>query len=148
MKEKRIIITIGQLLLLGIFSLPSLSALNNLNKPTELGLVNNLSLSESFPEEDYFYASASWYGAMFHGRKMANGQVFDMYNEHIVAHKTLPFGTKVEIINPQNNTVLYAVVEDRGPYIQGRDFDLSYAGAEKLDIVDKGVEKLKIRIIE
>ncbi len=148
MKEKILITTIGQLLLLGIFSLPSLTALNNLNKPTELYYNNNLNISADFFEKDYFYASASWYGAMFHGRKMANGQIFDMYNEHIVAHKTLPFGTRLEIINPQNNTVLYAVVEDRGPYIQGRDFDLSYAGAEKLGITEKGVEKLKIRIIE
>ncbi|HOZ53146.1 MAG TPA: septal ring lytic transglycosylase RlpA family protein [bacterium] len=148
MKEKRIIITIGQLLLLGIFSLPSLTALNTLNSSAELNFEDNSSLLENSSEEDYFYASASWYGAMFHGRKMANGQIFDMYNEHIVAHKTLPFGTKLEIINPKNDITLYAVVEDRGPYIQGRDFDLSYAGAEKLDIIDKGVEELKIRIIE
>jgi rare lipoprotein A len=148
MKEKRIIITIGQLLLLGIFSLPNLTALNDLNNPTKPYFNNNLNISDNLSEKDYFYASASWYGAMFHGRKMANGRIFDMYDEHIVAHKTLPFGTKLEIINPQNNIALYAVVEDRGPYIQGRDFDLSYAGAEKLDIIEKGVEKLKIRIIE
>ncbi len=99
-------------------------------------------------ESDYFYAVASWYGPGFHGRTMANGQAFDMYDENVVAHKKLPFGTKVEIINPRTNSVLEAVVKDRGPYIHGRDFDLSYAGAQKLGMVDKGVEQLKIRIIE
>ena len=79
---------------------------------------------------------------------MANGQIFDMYNEELIAHKTLAFGTKVEIINPQNNNTLIATVKDRGPYIKGRDFDLSYAGAEKLGVADKGVAKLKVRIIE
>lgn len=99
-------------------------------------------------EADYFDAVASWYGPGFHGRKMANGQIFDMYNEELIAHKTLAFGTKVEIINPQNNNILIAIVEDRGPYIKGRDFDLSYAGAEKLGVIGKGVAKLKVRIIE
>ncbi len=103
---------------------------------------------ETINEDDYFDAVASWYGPGFHGRKMANGQVFDMYDEELIAHKTLAFGTKVEIINPQNNNVLIATVEDRGPYIKGRDFDLSYAGAEKLGVLDKGVSKLKVRIIE
>lgn len=99
-------------------------------------------------EDEYFDAVASWYGPGFHGRKMANGQIFDMYNEELIAHKTLAFGTKVEIINPQNNNTLIATVKDRGPYIKGRDFDLSYAGAEKLGVADKGVAKLKVRIIE
>lgn len=103
---------------------------------------------EILTEDDYFDAVASWYGPGFHGNKMANGQIFDMYNEELIAHKTLAFGTKLEIVNPQNSKVLIATVEDRGPYIQGRDFDLSYAGAEKLGLVTKGVAKLKVRIIE
>jgi len=90
----------------------------------------------------------SWYGEFFHGRKMANGKIFDMYNENVIAHKTLAFGTVVEVFNPHNNIVLLAVVEDRGPYIAGRDFDLSYAGAKKLGIVEEGVAKLQFRVIE
>jgi rare lipoprotein A len=90
----------------------------------------------------------SWYGEFFHGRKMANGKIFDMYNENVIAHKTLAFGTIVEVFNPKNNIIILAVVEDRGPYIAGRDFDLSYAGAKKLDIIDEGVAKLQFRVIE
>ncbi len=183
MKQKKKILAISQLFLVGIISFQGLASLNGLdfvlnndylmkNKNVELKLANyqniesikdiyNLKLvqKEEMAEEsgeevasskpdDYFYAVASWYGPGFHGRKMANGQVFNMYDENVVAHKSLPFGTKIEIINPKNDLVLYAVVKDRGPYIKGRDFDLSYAGAEKLGMVDKGVEKLKVRIIE
>lgn len=99
-------------------------------------------------QDGAFEANASWYGEPFHGRKMANGEVYNMYKEELVAHKSLPFGTKLEIINPKNNRVLYAVVTDRGPYIPGREFDLSYAGAQKLGMVESGVEKLSFRIIE
>lgn len=176
MKQKKILLTIGQLFLVGIFSFQGLSTLNGFNhilnrdysakitsdvKISNYQNINNIEdtyVQKSENEEqvkiavvkepDYFYAVASWYGPGFHGRKMANGQIFDMYNENVIAHKSLPFGTQVEIINPKNDAILYAVVTDRGPYIAGRDFDLSYAGAEKLGVIDKGVAKLKVRIIE
>lgn len=114
---------------------------------------SNIKIVEEALEEEeviieYEEGVFSWYGEFFHGRKMANGKIFDMYNENVIAHKTLAFGTTVEVFNPHNNTVLLAVVEDRGPYIAGRDFDLSYAGAKKLDIVNEGVAKLQFRVIE
>ncbi|HPT08698.1 MAG TPA: septal ring lytic transglycosylase RlpA family protein [bacterium] len=158
MKEKTIILAIGQFFLVSIFSLQSLEAWNGLNLYTAINpatvktAVSSIDSDSSINNDDtnnnYFYAVASWYGAAFDGRKMANGQVFNMYDETLVAHKKLPFGTKLEIVNPDNNSVLYATVTDRGPYISGRDFDLSYAGAQKLGIVNNGVKKLKIRIIE
>jgi len=168
MKEKTIILAIGQFFLVSIFSLQSLEAWDGLklysainpaviktdvndidfhsNTGNDTTLDNNS--TSTVETNNYFYAVASWYGAAFDGRKMANGQVFNMYDETLVAHKKLPFGTKLEIVNPDNNSVLYATVTDRGPYISGRDFDLSYAGAQKLGIVNNGVKKLKIRIIE
>ncbi len=176
MRQKKIFLTIGQLFLVGIFSFQGLSSLNGFDnilkrdyspKTTSEVKISNYQNTEDVKDvysfknleekdlkttviekSDFFYAVASWYGPGFHGRKMANGQVFDMYNESFIAHKKLPFGTKLEINNPKNDSVLYAVVTDRGPYIPGRDFDLSYAGAEKLGIVDKGVAQLKVRIIE
>jgi rare lipoprotein A len=77
---------------------------------------------------------------------MANGRPFNMYAPTI-AHKELPLGTKVELRNPRNGQRVVAVVTDRGPYIEGRDVDLSYGLAKKLDMVEQGVGKLMMRII-
>jgi len=77
---------------------------------------------------------------------MANGNVFNMYADTI-AHKDLPFGVKVELENPETGERARAIVTDRGPYIAGRDIDLSYGLAQKLSLVKKGVGKLNMRII-
>jgi len=89
---------------------------------------------------------ASWYGQEHHGKPMANGKPFNMYAPTI-AHKELPLGTKVELRNPRNGQRVVAVVTDRGPYIEGRDVDLSYGLAKKLDMVEQGVGKLMMRIL-
>jgi len=89
---------------------------------------------------------ASWYGKEHHGKPMANGKPFNMYAPTI-AHKELPLGTKVELRNPRNGQRVVAVVTDRGPYIEGRDVDLSYGLAKKLDMVEQGVGKLMMRIL-
>ena len=89
---------------------------------------------------------ASWYGEKYHGRIMANGKPFDMH-ANTIAHKDLPFGTRVELKNPETGEVEKATVTDRGPYIAGRDVDLSYALAEKLSLVKKGVGTLIMKII-
>jgi len=89
---------------------------------------------------------ASWYGQEHHGKPMANGRPFNMYAPTI-AHKELPLGTKVELRNPRNGQRVVAVVTDRGPYIEGRDVDLSYGLAKKLHMVEQGVGKLMMRII-
>jgi len=89
---------------------------------------------------------ASWYGAGHHNKITASGQRFDM-NKDTLAHKTLPFGTKVRLVNPENGKTAEGVVTDRGPFIKGRDVDASYALAKKLGFVRKGVTKLNIEII-
>ena len=77
---------------------------------------------------------------------MANGEPFNMHAATI-AHKELPLGTKVELKNPQTGQKVLAVVTDRGPYIEGRDVDLSYGLARRLNMVDKGVGKLVMRVL-
>ena len=77
---------------------------------------------------------------------MADGTPFDMH-ANTIAHKELPFGTKVELRNPETGQVEKATVTDRGPYIAGRDVDLSYGLAEKLSLVKKGVGRLEMRIL-
>jgi rare lipoprotein A len=89
---------------------------------------------------------ASWYGKEYHGRPMANGKIYNMY-ANTIAHRTLPLGTKVELTNPNTGQVVRAVVTDRGPFIDGRDVDLSYGIAKKLNMVDKGVGKVIMEIL-
>jgi len=87
----------------------------------------------------------SWYGPKFHGRKMANGRIFNMYDPTIVAHKWLPFGTKVLLTSNSRNIIV--IVQDRGPYHKNRCFDLSMAAAEKLGIKKKGLAECKVEIL-
>ncbi|MCD4761658.1 septal ring lytic transglycosylase RlpA family protein [bacterium] len=95
---------------------------------------------------------ASWYGPNFHGKNMANGEIYDM-NDIVVAHRTLPLGRKVVITNLENGRSIVAPVLDRGPYVvdsQGnytREIDLSYAVAQKLGTIKKGVVSARIEPI-
>ncbi len=85
--------------------------------------------------------TASWYGPDHHNKLTASGQRFDMH-KNTLAHRTLPLGTKVRLFNPDNGKSAEGVVNDRGPYIKGRDVDVSYAMAQQLGFVKKGVMKL------
>jgi rare lipoprotein A len=88
----------------------------------------------------------TWYGTRFHGRTMANGDRFDMNDPNIVAHRTLPFGTRIRFTNPDTGATLVAVVQDRGPYSRA-DFDLSRAGAEALGVKEEGVARLEFHVL-
>ncbi|MHB9097012.1 MAG: septal ring lytic transglycosylase RlpA family protein [Syntrophales bacterium] len=90
--------------------------------------------------------TASWYGPGHHNKLTASGQKFDM-NKNTLAHKTLPMGTRVRLVNPDNGKSAEGVVNDRGPFIKGRDVDVSYAMAKQLGFVRKGVTKLDIETI-
>ena len=76
---------------------------------------------------------ASWYGKQFNGKLMANGKRFNMY-KLTAAHKSLPFGTRLLLQNPQNGKKVLVTITDRGPYVRGRDLDLSKRAAEILGI--------------
>lgn len=80
----------------------------------------------------------SYYGAQFHGRYTASGEVFDQY-AMTCAHKTLPFGTKLWVLNPESGSGVLLTVNDRGPFIKGRDLDVSYGAAIKLNMIKQGV---------
>lgn len=86
---------------------------------------------------------ASWYGGHFQGRKTANGEIFDTY-QISAAHKSLPFGTMVTVYNLENGKKLEVRINDRGPYIDHRIIDLSYAAAKELGILNQGVAKVRI----
>ena len=88
----------------------------------------------------------SWYGKEFHRKQMACGKRFNMYDSRIVAHKTLPCGTRVTITNLENGVTIHATVQDRGPQPEERIFDLSYRAAEKLGIIEQGIAMVQISI--
>jgi len=80
---------------------------------------------------------ASWYGPDFHGKPTSSGELFNMY-ALTCAHREYPFGTRLLVTNPRNNKEVECVVNDRGPFVAGRDLDLSYAAAKKIDIIGPG----------
>lgn len=89
---------------------------------------------------------ASWYGPGFHGRKTANGEVYDQ-NLYTAAHRFLPFDTVVKVTNLNNGKEVLVRINDRGPYVDGRDIDLSYRAAKALDMVEEGVVPVRIDLI-
>ncbi len=89
---------------------------------------------------------ASWYGPKFHGKTTANGEQFDQM-AFTAAHKKLKFGTLLRITNPKNDKSVVVRINDRGPYITGRQLDLSKAAAQELGMIKKGVVKLKVEEI-
>ena len=89
----------------------------------------------------------SYYGKAFHGKPTANGEIFDMF-KYTCAHKTLPFDTKIKLTNPDNEKSVVVRVNDRGPFVPGRDLDLSYGAAKKIGLVADGVKELKAEILK
>lgn len=79
-----------------------------------------------------FAANTSYYGAKFHGKRTASGSIYNM-NALTAAHKTLPFGTKVEVTNQKTNQSVVVEITDRGPFIRGRNLDLSKAAANQIN---------------
>ncbi|MEW6187483.1 MAG: septal ring lytic transglycosylase RlpA family protein [Thermodesulfobacteriota bacterium] len=90
---------------------------------------------------------AGWYGPGHHNKLTANGQRFNMY-KNTMAHKTLPLGTKVQLYTLDKKKSVVGVVNDRGPYVKGRDLDVSYAIARQLGFVRKGVTELYLCMLE
>ncbi|MBI3124285.1 MAG: septal ring lytic transglycosylase RlpA family protein [Ignavibacteriales bacterium] len=90
--------------------------------------------------------TASWYGPRFHGKTTANGEI---YNQMALtaAHKSLPFGTLLQITNLRNGKSIIVRINDRGPYIDGRDLDLSKGTAKTLGILHRGVVRVKVQEI-
>ena len=92
------------------------------------------------------YGLASYYGADFHGRKTASGEIFDQ-GKFTCAHRDLPFGARVKVTNLDNNRSVVVRVNDRGPWVAGRIIDVSYAAAKTLDMIRSGLVKVKVEVI-
>ncbi len=87
--------------------------------------------------------NASWYGIQFHGRLAADGSRYNMY-ELTAAHRTLPFGTRLLVTNLRNGRRVKVKITDRGPFVEGRIIDLSFAAAQELDMLKDGVVSVRL----
>lgn len=92
------------------------------------------------------YCVASWYGPKFHGRQAASGEKFNMY-ERTAAHRNLPFGTRVKVTNLRNGRHTVVRINDRGPFVKGREIDLSYGAARELGMLESGIERVRLEIL-
>ena len=104
-----------------------------------------------YPAINYDYDEvgyASWYGPGFHGKKTANGEIFNQ-NKISAAHRTLPLPSIVKVTNLENGKVLSFVrVNDRGPFARNRILDLSKEAAKELGFLNKGIAKVRVEILE
>ncbi|WP_083916855.1 septal ring lytic transglycosylase RlpA family protein [Thioalkalivibrio sp. ALJ24] len=101
-----------------------------------------LSSADGFEEEGV----ASWYGTKFHGRRTSSGEPYDMY-AMTAAHKKLPLPSFVEVEHLENGNRVVVRVNDRGPFVDDRIIDLSYAAAHRLGMTDEGVAPVRIRAV-
>ena len=90
---------------------------------------------------------ASYYSGKFHGRRTASGERYDMH-DLTAAHPVLGFGSRVEVINLKNGRKVQVRVNDRGPYKKGRIIDLSYAAAKKLGMLNSGIARVRISLLD
>jgi peptidoglycan lytic transglycosylase len=91
--------------------------------------------------------NASWYGPEFNGRKTADGERFDA-ESLTAAHPHLPFGSLVRIVNPRNGKFEVVRINDRGPYQEGREIDVSYRVARKLGLIHSGVSQVRLELMQ
>jgi rare lipoprotein A len=89
---------------------------------------------------------ASWYGFPFHGRRASDGEIYDM-NQLVAAHRTLPFGSIVRVTNLNNGKQTEVRIIDRGPFVEGRIIDLSFAAARAIDMVGTGTAPVKLEVV-
>src|SRR6185295_1048534 len=96
---------------------------------------------------DLLHGLASRYGAELAGRNTANGEIFDAL-QFTAAHRTLPFGTVVDVTNPKTNQTVRVRINDRGPYIGQRIIDLSYAAAQQIGLIEPGTGDVDIKLVK
>ncbi len=90
---------------------------------------------------------ASWYGPNFHGKKTANGEIFNTFSL-TAAHKTLPLNSIVKVVSLENNKTVIVRINDRGPFKSGRIIDLSKAAASRIGVLAKGTMNVKIVVLK
>ena len=102
-----------------------------------------------YPQEDATYDNigiASWYGPKFHGRRTANGEIFDM-DLLTAAHPTLPMPVRAKVTNLENGRSVVVRINDRGPFAKDREIDMSRHAADLLGFKEKGTAKVRVQYL-
>ena len=99
------------------------------------------------PQQGVERGVASWYGQKFHGRPTASGERYDMH-QLTAAHRTLPFGTRREVVNLDNGRSVVVRVNDRGPFASHRVIDLSRAAAHRIGLLARGHGRVRLELVE
>src|SRR2546426_12309094 len=89
---------------------------------------------------------ASWYGPGFHGNRTANGEIYDQY-ELTAAHPVLALGTRAMVTNLSNGRAVEVRINDRGPFVDGRVIDLSYAAARTIGMIGPGTARVRVDVL-
>jgi rare lipoprotein A (peptidoglycan hydrolase) len=113
------------------------------HQPKPDTVVRNKTVRKAKPQ----VGTASWYGKAFHGRQTASGETYDMF-QFTAASRELPLGTLAKVTNLRNGRWVIVKVNDRGPYVGNRIMDVSYGAAQMLNFRAKGIERVKIEVIE
>jgi len=113
--------------------------------------VDTLAVEEAPPEPEFSIASiqsgiASWYGPGLHGNRSASGEVFNQ-NALTAAHRSLPFGTRVRVVNENNGRSVVVRINDRGPFTGNRVIDLSRAAAAEVGMIGSGTARVRLEIL-
>ena len=142
MNKKTFVLRLSCSYLLIIFGLVSCAG----GKPAiysnaELGIIEPKNVG------DIQYGISSYYAEKFHGRRTANGEIYDMYGVS-AAHQTLPLNSFVRVTNLENNKVIELKINDRGPFIKNRILDCSYGAAVKLGFIGTGTAMVKVEVLK
>jgi rare lipoprotein A len=123
------------------------SPLSN-DTPTENALLpQNKSKAGEMKPLAVWECTTSWYGDDFDGQETANGETYDMYAD-TAAHPTLPLGSIVRVVNMRNHRSQVVRINDRGPYVEGRELDVSYEVARKLGFDQHGLAKVRLELLK
>ena len=101
---------------------------------------------DSFPPGTVETGYASWYGDPYHGRRAANGEIYDK-NRLTAAHRIMPFDTWVEVTNLENDRSVTVRITDRGPFVKGRIVDLSQEAARRIRMIGPGTALVRLEVL-
>jgi len=120
------------------------AACNTTADPTVTGSISQNSLAAG---KEFQRGTASWYGPGFHGRRTASGERFDSY-EMTAAHRSLPFGTRLRVVNETNGRSVVVRVNDRGPFTHRRIIDLARGPAQALGLTSSGTAYVSLHRLD
>lgn len=115
--------------------------------PAFLPLATQKPKESELATKPYQVGKASWYGGFFQGKATASGEDYNMY-DFTAAHRELPLGTFIKVTNLKNLKTVIVRVNDRGPVTPGRIIDLSYRAARHLEMSQKGLQKVRIDVVD